>query len=142
MAINRFEVYLVNLDPTVGSEIKKTRPCLVVSPDEMNHNIRTMIVAPLTTKGQRYRVTFAMAGSPGGKIPVKRLAVRAAGKKDEFAFDSTDRKPDNMGWIEYAWEFEAVAEKTTIEFHTAMDSDPYFGPAIDNVRVRLIAERK
>jgi mRNA interferase MazF len=54
MAINRFEVYLINLDPTVGSEIKKTRPCLVVSPDEMNHNIHTVIVAPLTTRGQPY----------------------------------------------------------------------------------------
>src|SRR5215831_7267119 len=54
MAINRFEVYLINLDPTVGSEIKKTRPCLIVSPDEINHNIRTVIVAPLTSKGQPY----------------------------------------------------------------------------------------
>jgi len=54
MAINRFEVYLINLDPTVGSEIKKTRPCLVVSPDEINHNIRTVIVAPLTTTRRSY----------------------------------------------------------------------------------------
>lgn len=54
MAISRFDVYLINLDPTVGREIKKTRPCLVVSPDEINHNIRTVIVAPLTTKGQPY----------------------------------------------------------------------------------------
>jgi len=54
MAINRFEVYLINLDPTVGTEMKKTRPCLVVSPDEINHNIRTVIVAPMTTKGQPY----------------------------------------------------------------------------------------
>jgi len=54
MVINRFEVYLVNLDPTVGSEIKKTRPCLVVSPNEINHNIRIVIIAPLTTKGQPY----------------------------------------------------------------------------------------
>ena len=52
MAINRFEVYLVNLDPTVGYEIKKVRPCVVVSPDEMNHHIRTVIVAPMTTKGR------------------------------------------------------------------------------------------
>ena len=51
MAISRFEVYLVNRDPTVGSEIQKTRPCLVVSPDEINHTIRTVIVAPMTTKG-------------------------------------------------------------------------------------------
>ena len=54
MAVNRFEVYLVNLDPTIGSEIKKTRPCLIISPDEMNHNIRTVIVAPMTTKGRNY----------------------------------------------------------------------------------------
>ena len=51
---NRFEVYLVNLDPVIGSEIQKTRPCLVISPDEMNHNIRTVIVAPMTTRGREY----------------------------------------------------------------------------------------
>jgi mRNA interferase MazF len=54
MEVNRFDVYLVTLDPTLGSEIQKTRPCLVVSPDEMNHHIRTVIVAPMTTKGQPY----------------------------------------------------------------------------------------
>ncbi len=54
MAVNRFEVYLVNLDPTLGSEIKKTRPCLIISPDEMNHNIRTVMVAPMTTRGRNY----------------------------------------------------------------------------------------
>ncbi len=52
MVTRRFEVHLVNLDPTVGSEIQKTRPCLVVSPDEMNRHVRTVIVAPMTTKGQ------------------------------------------------------------------------------------------
>lgn len=54
MVVKRFEVYLVNLDPTVGSEIQKTRPCLVVSPDEMNDHIATVIVAPMTTKGRDY----------------------------------------------------------------------------------------
>jgi mRNA interferase MazF len=54
MVINRFEVHLVALDPTIGSEIQKTRPCLVVSPDDMNHTIRTVIVAPMTTRGQPY----------------------------------------------------------------------------------------
>ena len=59
MVVNRFEVYLANLDPTVGSEIQKTRPCLIVSPDEMNRHIRTVIVAPMTTAGKNYptRVT-------------------------------------------------------------------------------------
>ena len=67
MAINRFEVYLVNLEPIVGSEIKKTRPCLVVSPDEINHNLRTVIVAPMTTKGRAYptRVSCRFKGKNG-----------------------------------------------------------------------------
>ena len=54
VVVNRFDVYLTNLDPTVGSEIKKTRPCLIVSPDEMNRHIRTVIVAPMTTAGKDY----------------------------------------------------------------------------------------
>src|SRR3989304_3346472 len=59
MVVNRFDVYLTNLDPTVGSEIQKTRPCLIISPDEMNRHIRTVIVAPMTTAGKKYptRVT-------------------------------------------------------------------------------------
>lgn len=54
MVVKRFEVYLVNLEPTVGAEMQKTRPCLVISPDEMNRHIRTVIVAPMTTKGRSY----------------------------------------------------------------------------------------
>lgn len=50
----RFEVYLINLDPTIGSEIKKTRPCVIISPNEMNKNIRTVIIAPMTTKTRKY----------------------------------------------------------------------------------------
>jgi len=54
MVVNRFDVYLINLDPTVGSEIQKIRPCLIISPDEMNKYIRTVIVAPLTSAGKDY----------------------------------------------------------------------------------------
>ncbi len=54
MVVRRFDVYLVALDPTVGSEIQKMRPCLVVSPDEMNRHVATVIVAPMTTHGQSY----------------------------------------------------------------------------------------
>jgi mRNA interferase MazF len=50
----RFDIYLVNLDPTVGHEIKKTRPAVIISPDEMNRNISTIIIAPMTTKGRSY----------------------------------------------------------------------------------------
>ena len=52
--IGRGQVYLVRLDPTLGSEIKKTRPCVVVSPDELNEHLRTVIVAPMTTGGRAY----------------------------------------------------------------------------------------
>ena len=52
--VNQYDVYLVNLDPSVGHEIKKTRPCLVISPNEMNHNIDTAIIAPMTTKSHAY----------------------------------------------------------------------------------------
>ncbi len=54
MVANRFDVFLVGLDPTVGSEIQKTRPCLVVSPDEMNENIRAVIIAPMTSATKEY----------------------------------------------------------------------------------------
>jgi len=54
VVISRFDVYLVSLDPAQGHEIRKTRPCVVVSPDEMNHHIGTVIIAPMTTKGRDY----------------------------------------------------------------------------------------
>lgn len=54
MEIGQYEVFLINLDPTIGHEIKKTRPCVVISPDEMNSNIQTVIIAPMTTKSHDY----------------------------------------------------------------------------------------
>ncbi len=67
MVIKRFEVYLVNLDPTLGVEIQKTRPCLIISPDEMNRHISTVIVAPMTTRGRAYptRVACEFQGKNG-----------------------------------------------------------------------------
>ncbi|HEX7002888.1 MAG TPA: type II toxin-antitoxin system PemK/MazF family toxin [Trueperaceae bacterium] len=65
--VNRFDVHLVSLDPTQGSEVCKTRPCLIISPDEMNAHIRTVIVAPMTTRGKPYptRVPCAFEGKDG-----------------------------------------------------------------------------
>jgi mRNA interferase MazF len=67
MVVNRFDVFLISLDPTRGSEIRKTRPCLVISPDEMNDHISTVIVAPMTTKGRHYpsRVPCTFRGKRG-----------------------------------------------------------------------------
>ena len=65
--VNRFDVFLVALDPTIGREIKKMRPCAVISPDEMNHHIGTVIIAPMTTKGRDYptRVPCTFQGVSG-----------------------------------------------------------------------------
>jgi len=67
VVVKRFEVYLVNLDPTVGAEIPKMRPCVIVSPDELNRHIATVILAPLTSQGRPYptRVVCHFAGKSG-----------------------------------------------------------------------------
>jgi mRNA interferase MazF len=67
LVAQRFEIYLVALDPTVGHEIQKTRPCVVVSPDELNRYVATAIVAPMTTAGRAYptRVTCQFQGKDG-----------------------------------------------------------------------------
>ena len=54
MEIKQYQIVLVNLDPTIGSEIKKTRPCVVISPDEMNKYLRTIVIAPMTTSSKNY----------------------------------------------------------------------------------------
>jgi mRNA interferase MazF len=90
VVVKRFEVYLINLDPTAGSEIQKTRPCLVISPDEMNRFIKTVIVAPMTTKGTPYpsRVPCKFQGKQGQVVldqirtVDKTRLVRRLGKVD------------------------------------------------------------
>ena len=54
MEINQYQIILVNLDPTIGSEIKKTRPCVVISPNEMNKFLNTVVIAPMTTNSKNY----------------------------------------------------------------------------------------
>lgn len=65
--ITRFEIYLINLDPTTGSEIRKTRPCVVISPDEMNRHLKTAIIAPLTSTRRHYpsRIDLSFQGRKG-----------------------------------------------------------------------------
>jgi mRNA interferase MazF len=95
--VKRFDVHLVQLYPTVGSEIQKTRPCAIISPDEMNRHLRTVIVAPMTTKGRPYpsRVTCRFQGREGQLVLdqirtvdrrrlVKRLGVLPEGTQDEL----------------------------------------------------------
>jgi mRNA interferase MazF len=91
MVASRFDVFLVRLHPTEGREIRKTRPCLIISPDEINHHIDTVIIAPLTTKGRPYptRVAVRFKGKSGlivldqlRTVDKSRL-VKRLGKIDE-----------------------------------------------------------
>ena len=93
MVAERFDVFLVNLDPTVGSEIKKTRPCLIISPNEMNRWIKTVIIAPMTTKGRQYptRITCQFQEKEGQVVldqirtVDKSRLVKKLGKLNERA---------------------------------------------------------
>jgi mRNA interferase MazF len=93
MVVKRFDVFLIHLDPTLGREIKRIRPCLVISPDEMNHHISTVIIAPMTTKEQSYptRVTCQFQGKKGQivldqirTVDKKRL-IKNLGRIDQSA---------------------------------------------------------
>ena len=93
MVIERFGVYLVPLDPTVGAEMRKTRPCVVISPDELNDLLRTVVVAPLTS-GERqvpYRIDSSFAGKRGQialdqmRAVDKGRLVKRLGRLDEKA---------------------------------------------------------
>ena len=89
--MNQYEVFLINLDPTIGHEMKKTRPCVVISPDEMNENIGTVLIAPLTTKSHNYpsRVGIVFDGKEGWvvldqiRVIDKRRAIKKLGKIKE-----------------------------------------------------------
>jgi mRNA interferase MazF len=74
VVVHRFGVYLVNLDPVVGSEMQKVRPCLVVSPDEMNRHIRTVIIAPMTTTSKDYPTRVSCTfGKKQGQIVLDQI---------------------------------------------------------------------
>jgi mRNA interferase MazF len=101
---NRFDVYLVNLDPTVGSEIQKTRPCVVVSPDEMNRHIATVIVAPMTTKGRSYPT---------------RVRCRFKGKAAQIVIDQL-RTIDKSRLVKRLGRVSATAQKSVLSILSEM----------------------
>jgi choice-of-anchor C domain-containing protein len=99
-----------------------------------------------TVEGQRYRVSFLMAGNPGRKVSVYALCARVGNKKEVFSFDAAGTTHQEMGWVRKSWEFVAVAGETTLEIHTldGAEEDPegVAGPALDDVRVVAVSERK
>ncbi len=98
MVAKRFDVYLVSLDPTMGSEIKKTRPCLVISPDEMNRHIATVIVAPMTSQGRPYPT---------------RVACRFQGKAGQIVLDQI-RTVDTARLIKRLGHIRSSEQKTVL----------------------------
>ncbi len=99
MVASRFDVFLVNLDPTIGREIQKTRPCVVISPDEMNRHLRTVIVAPMTTRGREYPT---------------RVPCRFRRKAGEVALDQI-RTVDTRRLVKRLGKLPAAAQKQVLE---------------------------
>lgn len=91
MELNQYEIVLVNLDPTIGSEAKKTRPCVILSPNEMNKNIRTVVIAPITSSSKNYPTRIEIKGnSTKGWVMIdqirtidKQRIVKISGKISE-----------------------------------------------------------
>jgi mRNA interferase MazF len=88
--VNRFEVHLVTLDPTRGAESRKTRPCLIVSPDEMNRHIRTVLIAPMTTGGPAYPT----------RVPVRLGGREARIVLDQLRTVDRDRLVESLGSVD------------------------------------------
>jgi choice-of-anchor C domain-containing protein len=91
-----------------------------------------------TRKGQKYCVSFWLAGDPLSGPPEKKLRVSAAGKSAAFVFDNTGKSRSEMGWVRKTWEFTAEAEQATLEFSGLTES--IFGVAIDDVVVVPVKE--
>ena len=87
MVVSRFDVFLIRLDPTQGREIRKTRPCLIISPDEMNQHIDTVIIAPMTPRLPRPPRMRRDASLPGSLPYPTRVPVRFKGKSGQIVLD-------------------------------------------------------
>ena len=91
MVVEQYDIFLVSLDPAIGHEIKKSRPCIIVSPNEINHNISTVIIAPMTTKSKDFpmRVPIIFQSKEGWvaldqiRTVDKRRLVRRLGHADK-----------------------------------------------------------
>lgn len=87
-----------------------------------------------TVKGKKYQLTFKLAGNPGAPV-IKELTVEVAGEKKAFAFDTTDKTREEMGWQAKELTFTATSDKTDIELYTTTKDTENSGPALDDVAV-------
>ncbi|MEB3315974.1 MAG: type II toxin-antitoxin system PemK/MazF family toxin [Candidatus Melainabacteria bacterium] len=97
--VRRFEIYWVNLDPTVGCEINKVRPCVIISPDELNQNLSTVIIAPLTSTLRNYP---------------SRIDLKFNGKKGQIVLDQI-RTVDKSRLIEKAASIPSSSAKKIVD---------------------------
>jgi mRNA interferase MazF len=104
VVVKRFDVFLINLDPTIGSEIQKTRPCVVISPDEMNRYIATVIVAPMTSKGRTYPT---------------RVICQFQGKAGQIVFDQI-RTVDKTRLVKHLGQISPEEQKATLDILAEM----------------------
>jgi mRNA interferase MazF len=92
MELKQYQIVLVNLDPTIGSEMKKTRPCVIISPDEMNRHLQTIIVAPMTSSSKSYPT----------RVPIKHNKTKGCIVLDQI------RTIDKLRIVKF---FERLTEK-------------------------------
>ncbi len=97
--VKQYEVYLINLDPTIGKEIKKTRPCVIISPDEMNQHLETAIIAPLTSQVHHYP---------------SRVSLIFSGKKGEIILDQI-RSVDKIRFVKKLGKIDLAAQRKVKE---------------------------
>ena len=97
--VNRFEIYMINLDPTPSDDAKNTRPCVVISPDELNHTLRTVIIAPLSSTGMRYPT----------RIPVNFLNGQRSIVLDQIRTVDKERLIKKIGEIDRSEKQETLA---------------------------------
>ena len=96
MVVSQYDVFLIALDPAMGAEIKKSRPCVIISPDEMNHHLATVMVIPMTTKCHAFptRVPITFARTPGWMVldqirtVDKRRLIKRLGRMEAKAISS------------------------------------------------------
>ena len=104
MVVNRFDIFLVNIDPIIGNEIQNTRPYLIISPNEINHHIATVIVAPMTTKGQTYPT---------------RVACQFQGQNGRIVLDQI-RTVDKTRLVKLLGQISAEEQKTVLDILAEM----------------------
>lgn len=100
MVVNQFEVFYVDLNPTVGAEINKVRPCVVISPDAINHHLNTVIIAPLTSSCRKWPTRVSvLVSNKNGQVCLDQIRTVDKKRLSEFSTKRTILSTDEIGRI-------------------------------------------